>query len=136
MYFFECHDQTSRKVAFVRFCLSNLHLHKTSVLSLFKSFPIIKMYMKFILVKGVGTNKSKVKGHWTLWADLSSIWESSTYELMGSHALKIILCSMFCFCLSGVYILFADLDLYKLWEDRREKNFNLNILFFGVFLKY
>ena len=38
-----------------------------------------------------GSYKSKDKGHWNPWVNLSSIRESSTYELMGSHSLNVIL---------------------------------------------
>ena len=66
----------------------------------------IKIYLKFILVKSLGTlgiarvkfYKRKGKGHW--------IRESLIYELMGSHSSIIILCSLSCFCLSGVCLLF------------------------------
>ena len=66
----------------------------------------IYIYIKFILVKTLETNKKKGKGLWTPRANFSSIWESSTYELMGSHFLSILLYSMFCFCcLASIFFL-------------------------------
>ena len=86
----------------------------------------IKIYLKFILVKSPGTlgitrvkfYKRKGKGNW--------IRESWIYELMGSHSLIIILCSLSCFCLSGVCLLFfrvlVCLFSLQLWKNVNQRN--------------
>ena len=72
------------KFLFSHLLFSHLFMVKKfyeSLTGLYKTFlRCIKIYMKFILVKSLGIFR---KGHWTLWAHLLPIWESSTYEFNG-----------------------------------------------------